>query len=198
MVDSNWLFLYYNCVLTYFFSLRAFTKTSRAEVRTLGFIVRLYWGKGVWCQCSSSTMRLPGCCNEQLKTRPEAYDRHYSLHTRTSTLPMTRRCYISPITIRKRKHPVSVALLKRFAWRSAKTRRRVWFWMSQIPRSSERTRGSSNDRRINIPGQHDQTWWRSKKGHQEPLSQGYKCSQNAQLCMEVLAVEHQDQAKTIS
>ena len=49
-----------------------------------------------------------------------------------------------------------------------------------------------------IPGQHSQTWWKSKQGHQEPLSERHQCSQNAQLCMKVPAVEHQDQAKTIS
>ena len=59
-------------------------------------------------------------------------------------------------------------------------------------------RGSSNDGGIHVPRQHSQTWWKSKQGHQEPLSESHKCSQNAQLCMEVPAAEHQDQAKTIS
>ena len=51
---------------------------------------------------------------------------------------------------------------------------------------------------IHVPGQYSQTWWRNKQGHQEPLSESHQCSQHAQKCIEVPAVEHQDQAKTIS
>ena len=65
---------------------------------------------------------------------------------------------------------------------------------SYPPTIKSKWRGSLNKGGIHISGQHRQTWWRSKHGHQELLSRGYKCSQNVQLCMEVLVVEHQDQA----
>ena len=38
----------------------------------------------------------------------------------------------------------------------------------------------------------------TSKENQEPLSESHQCSQHAQQCIEVPAVEHQDQAKTIS
>ena len=40
-------------------------------------------------------------------------------------------------------------------------------------------------------------WNPNADRQQELLSWGYKCSRNAQLCMEVPVVEHQDQAKII-
>lgn len=66
-----------------------------------------------------------------------------------------------------------------------------------LTNSSERRRSPYNWG-VYIPGQYCQTGWGSRQWHREPFKLGQKCIQNAQQCLEVPAVQHQDQTEIVT
>ena len=97
----------------------------------------------------------------------------------------------------KRKPFVSAYLHSKWAWRSATRKQKWWCSMSQTPHQKNWTEKIFHQPRIYLLRLHCQARRRSRLRHQKSPHQGQEHFQNVEQRVEVIPVQHQDQAKTV-